>query len=192
MDAGKYADASMIFSALARDYKDILPIEYLRSRETEAKMYEKQTLCVKCGFAIPEDAEVCPNCGQQRVKCIICGLDIQYGDEYIRCPNCKAYGYKDLYLGYIRTNNRCPNCKIELKEDDVIKDKLDYQILDYIGEEERKRITFSEVASEFGISKEEAETRIQNLVYKNYINGIFSKEKGEFVVVKIRTYSFEG
>jgi len=191
MEAGKYADASMVFSTLAKDYKDILPIEYLRSREAEAKMYERQTSCVKCGFVIPEEADECPNCGQKRVKCIICGLDIQSGEEYIRCPYCKVYGHKDLYLGYVRANDRCPNCKIELNENNVIKDKLDYQILDYIGDEDKKRVKFSEIAAEFGISAEEAESIIQILVDKNYLNGIFSKDKGEFVVVKIRTYSFE-
>jgi DNA-directed RNA polymerase subunit RPC12/RpoP len=191
MDAGKYADASMVFSTLAKDYKDILPIEYLRSRESEAKMYEQQTLCVKCGFVIPEEAEECPNCGKRRVKCIICGLDIQSGEEYVRCPYCKVYGHKDLYLGYVRANNRCPNCKIELGENNLVKDKLDYQILDYIGEEDKKRVKFSDIAFGFGISAEEAEHIIQILVDKNYLNGIFSKDKGEFVVVKIRTYSFE-
>ena len=191
MEAGKYADAVMIFSTLTKEYKDILPIEYLRSREAEAKMFERQTLCVKCGFAIPEEAQECPNCGQRRARCIICGLDIQYGEEYIRCPYCKVYGHKDLYLGYVRANDRCPNCKIELNENNVIKDQLDYQILDYIGEEDKRRVKFSDIASEFEISIEEAENIIQILVDKNYINGIFSKEKGEFVVVKIRTYSFE-
>jgi len=191
MEAGKYDDASMIFSTLAKEYKDILPIEYLRSRKSEAEFYERQTLCVKCGFAIPEEAQECPNCGQRRAKCIICGLDIQHGEEYIRCPYCKVYGHKDLYLGYLRANNRCPNCKIELNENNVIKDHLDYQILDYIGDEDKRRVKFSEIASEFEISTEEAESIIQILVEKNYVNGIFSKEKGEFVVVKIRTYSFE-
>jgi len=191
MEAGKYADASMVFSALAKDYKDILPIEYLRSRETEAKMYEKQTLCVKCGFVVPEEAEECPNCGKRRVKCIICGLDIQSGEEYVRCPYCKVYGHKDLYLGYVRANNRCPNCKIELGENNLVKDQLDYQILDFIGDEDKKRVKFSDIAFGFGISAEEAEHIIQILVDKNYLNGIFSKDKGEFVVVKIRTYSFE-
>ena len=94
-------------------------------------------------------------------------------------------------MGYVRANTRCPNCKIELNENNVVKDKLDYQILDYIGDEDKKRVKFSEIAEEFGIPAEEAEHIIQILVDKNYLNGIFSKDKGEFVVVKIRTYSFE-
>ncbi|MFB0563938.1 MAG: RING finger protein [Candidatus Lokiarchaeia archaeon] len=77
--------------------------------------------CVFCGGNFPEELDICPECGEERVKCSVCQLKIIFGDNVIRCPHCGVLSHRDHILEWIKIRGFCPNCREILSENEITK-----------------------------------------------------------------------
>ncbi len=75
--------------------------------------------CVFCGGIFPEELDICPECGEERVRCSVCQLNIVFGDDVVRCPHCGVLSHRDHLLEWIKIRGFCPNCRERLIESDI-------------------------------------------------------------------------
>ncbi|WXG41878.1 MAG: Ig-like domain-containing protein [Candidatus Freyarchaeum deiterrae] len=74
----------------------------------------KKAGCFYCGSEIPEDAEICPYCGEIRARCSVCNRYLIVGDPFAECPYCGALSHKEHLLQWIGSKGYCPKCKEKL------------------------------------------------------------------------------
>ncbi|MHA1604451.1 MAG: hypothetical protein ACTSWF_07365, partial [Candidatus Freyarchaeota archaeon] len=79
----------------------------------------KADRCVFCGGNFPEELDICPECGKERVRCSVCQLNIVFGDDVVRCPHCCVLSHRDHLLEWIKIRGFCPNCRERLIESDI-------------------------------------------------------------------------
>jgi hypothetical protein len=77
--------------------------------------------CVFCGGNFPEELDICPECGEERVKCSVCQLNIAFGDDVVRCPHCGVLSHRDHLLEWIKIRGFCPNCREKLSKVEIKK-----------------------------------------------------------------------
>jgi len=70
--------------------------------------------CPQCGSKIDKHQVVCPNCGHEFQKCVVCNLIIEDDEETDSCPECGALGHRDHFREWIHVNGKCPICKTTL------------------------------------------------------------------------------
>ncbi len=102
------SDLALIDQKLARIEIEEIPIPDFEEHK-----------CLFCGEKMPEGAELCPNCGGEREKCSVCLLDIEYGEDFAKCPECGVFSHSDHLLEWLKIKGFCPNCRTELKPEDV-------------------------------------------------------------------------
>jgi len=67
--------------------------------------------CPQCGSKIDKHQVICPNCGHEFQKCVVCNLIIEEDEETDSCPECGALGHRDHFREWIHVNGKCPICK---------------------------------------------------------------------------------
>ncbi|MFX1294420.1 MAG: zinc ribbon domain-containing protein [Promethearchaeota archaeon] len=70
--------------------------------------------CPSCGSKIDATQIICPNCGQELPKCVICNLIIQDDNSIETCPECGAIGHKAHFREWVHVKGFCPICKKNL------------------------------------------------------------------------------
>lgn len=70
--------------------------------------------CPQCSSKIDKHQVVCPNCGHEFQKCVVCNLIIEEDEETEACPECGALGHRDHFREWIHINGKCPICKATL------------------------------------------------------------------------------
>ncbi|TFG04882.1 MAG: hypothetical protein EU536_03555 [Promethearchaeota archaeon] len=67
--------------------------------------------CPQCSSKIDKTTAVCPNCGHELPKCVICNLIIEDEDEIETCPECGAIGHRTHFREWTHVKGTCPICK---------------------------------------------------------------------------------
>ncbi|MGQ9723555.1 MAG: hypothetical protein ACUVXA_19820 [Candidatus Jordarchaeum sp.] len=75
--------------------------------------------CMFCGGNFPEGGDICPERGEERVRCSVCQLKIVFDDDVIRCLHCGVLSHRDHLLEWIKIRGFCPNCRERLIENDI-------------------------------------------------------------------------
>jgi hypothetical protein len=110
--------------ALSRRDEYIGPIRLPKELpEKTAKVLEielPETIsCLSCTATIHFDAKKCPECGEKVVKCPICTVPLQFGDDFVKCPHCKTFAHRDHLLEWIKIKGICPMCRKPLTDIDI-------------------------------------------------------------------------
>jgi len=79
----------------------------------------EEVTCPSCGMPYASDTPFCPNCGEERLRCIVCLLPIVSGD-IIKCPHCGGIAHKEHLQEWVKVKGFCPNCKQALSEYDLV------------------------------------------------------------------------
>ncbi|NHJ87616.1 MAG: hypothetical protein FK734_19300 [Asgard group archaeon] len=66
--------------------------------------------CHICGYPIASDFKLCPDCGEEILRCEVCKLPISLGDEIGYCSLCEAKGHLSHIQEWVKTNGNCPHC----------------------------------------------------------------------------------
>ncbi|HUX98455.1 MAG TPA: zinc ribbon domain-containing protein [Candidatus Deferrimicrobium sp.] len=67
--------------------------------------------CPQCSSKIDRTQAVCPHCGFELPKCVICNLLIDEDDEIQTCPECGAVGHRAHFREWVHVKGKCPICK---------------------------------------------------------------------------------
>jgi len=67
--------------------------------------------CPRCGSKIDKSQTVCPTCGHEFQKCVVCNLIIEEDEQVETCPECGALGHRDHFREWVHVNGKCPICK---------------------------------------------------------------------------------
>ncbi len=67
--------------------------------------------CPNCSSKIDKTQLICPNCGYELPKCVVCNLFIDENEEIETCPECGATGHRAHFLEWVRVKGICPICK---------------------------------------------------------------------------------
>ena len=83
---------------------------------TEQRHVETMILisCPQCGSKIDKSQVVCPTCGHEFQKCVVCNLIIEEDEQTQSCPECGAIGHRDHFREWVHVNGKCPICKKQL------------------------------------------------------------------------------
>jgi len=89
------------------------PITPPSTTPTEPIPAEKMELipCPYCGSKIDKTQSICPNCGHELTKCVICNLIIEEDDPIETCPECGAIGHRAHFHEWVHVKGTCPICK---------------------------------------------------------------------------------
>jgi len=63
---------------------------------TERLISEKEVTCYFCGSINSSDEVRCSSCNREKIKCLICLFNFQFGDEVGACPYCE----KDFHYSH--------------------------------------------------------------------------------------------
>ncbi|MHA1188607.1 MAG: hypothetical protein ACTSSK_17455, partial [Candidatus Heimdallarchaeota archaeon] len=113
---------SQLFEKLIQ-WQDVLPFkidgEYIEVKDTDGfsesvreKIAEMSRFysCHNCGFPIEASSENCPDCKNPILKCAVCKLPINFGDDVGSCPKCKTKAHLDHLQEWQKTQGKCPVC----------------------------------------------------------------------------------
>lgn len=64
-------------------------------------------VCPECSKPVSQDAEFCPYCGTELVKCMTCNSIIGRNQEPIICPKCEGSAHLNCLT---KDNRKCPKC----------------------------------------------------------------------------------
>jgi len=64
-------------------------------------------ICPNCGESVSANADFCPHCGNEMVKCTLCNLIIGGNQELEICPNCGEPAHLDCM---VKNGEKCPKC----------------------------------------------------------------------------------
>nr|MDO8082293.1 zinc ribbon domain-containing protein [Candidatus Freyarchaeota archaeon] len=86
--------------------------------QSEEKRLDKSAttenlLCPECNKPVSRDAEFCPYCGTEMVKCMACNSVIGRNQELIICPKCGGSAHLNCLA---KDNRKCPKCGKPLNE----------------------------------------------------------------------------
>jgi endogenous inhibitor of DNA gyrase (YacG/DUF329 family) len=88
--------------------------------QSEGKRLDKNAttnlVCPECSKPVSRDAEFCPYCGTELLKCIVCGSVIGRNQEPIICSECGG----SVHLNCLTKDYRkCPKCGKPLNEQET-------------------------------------------------------------------------
>ena len=86
--------------------------------QSEEKMLDKSAttenlVCPECNKPISKDAEFCPYCGTELIKCMFCNSVIGGNQELVICPKCGGSAHLSCAA---RDSKKCPKCGTPLNE----------------------------------------------------------------------------
>lgn len=75
--------------------------------------------CVICGKEIEAGSAKCLVCGEPRYRCILCKRQIDFSDDWLKCPHCEELAHRSHLLEWVKVKGTCPNCRQPLRPSDV-------------------------------------------------------------------------
>ncbi len=75
--------------------------------------------CVICGKELEPGSAKCLVCGEPRYRCLLCKRQIDFNEEWLKCPNCEELSHRTHLLEWIRVKGTCPNCRTPLRPKDL-------------------------------------------------------------------------
>jgi len=76
--------------------------------------------CFWCGSPIESQEEVCPSCGKELLRCVVCKLPISFEDEVGACSYCESKAHLVHFQEWVKTQGKCPACLRELPLEGIV------------------------------------------------------------------------
>ncbi len=106
---GEYFDMEQVFVRKKSKGTPIKPLTF-----------SKKYICYNCGNPLEHDTKVCPSCNQDVLKCSVCKLPINFGQEIGKCTYCETPNHLDHLHEWVKTKGKCPTCQKNLKQEEVV------------------------------------------------------------------------
>ncbi|MFX1476161.1 MAG: hypothetical protein ACFFCO_11880 [Promethearchaeota archaeon] len=75
--------------------------------------------CVICGKELEPGSTKCLVCGEPRYRCMLCKRQIDFNEDWVKCPHCEELAHRTHLLEWIRVKGTCPNCRQPLRPRDL-------------------------------------------------------------------------
>ncbi|WXG40910.1 MAG: zinc ribbon domain-containing protein [Candidatus Freyarchaeum deiterrae] len=82
-------------------------------KRLDKKATTEDLVCPGCNKPVSRDAEFCPYCGTELVRCMVCNSVIGLNQELIICPKCGGSAHLSCIS---KDNEKCPKCGNPLNE----------------------------------------------------------------------------
>ncbi|MHA1743218.1 MAG: hypothetical protein ACTSV6_03080 [Candidatus Heimdallarchaeota archaeon] len=76
--------------------------------------------CYWCGTPVETQATVCPSCGKELLRCVICKLPISFEDDVGACSFCEAKGHLTHFEEWVKSQGKCPSCLRDLPLEGIV------------------------------------------------------------------------
>jgi len=110
--------------ALTIDGTDVLIPASLKNDQSISKMTDNIDryfhTCYYCAEPLEDGTETCPNCTKEILKCMVCKLDINFGDTIGKCSLCEAVGHLAHLQEWLKVNGKCPHCQQQLPLEGIV------------------------------------------------------------------------
>ncbi|MGC9781292.1 MAG: hypothetical protein HZR80_18770 [Candidatus Heimdallarchaeota archaeon] len=106
---GEYFNLEQVF--VRKESKD-LPLKPVS--------FSKEHLCFNCGNPLEDISKNCPSCNQEVLKCNVCKLPVNFGQEIGRCTYCESVGHLTHLQEWVKIKGKCPTCQKKLQLEEVV------------------------------------------------------------------------
>ncbi len=114
---------SIYLSHAALDYLEKTGHMIMLADRIETPAAPKETpqpsRCVICGKELEPGSVKCLVCGEPRYRCMLCKRQIDFSEEWLKCPHCEELAHRTHLLEWIRVKGTCPNCRTPLRPKDL-------------------------------------------------------------------------
>jgi len=80
----------------------------------------KHFTCYYCGLPTSSKAIKCPDCHKELLKCSVCKLPINFGDDVGYCTLCEAKGHLSHMEEWVKTQGKCPQCMQKIPTEGIL------------------------------------------------------------------------
>jgi len=110
--------------ALTIDGTDVLIPATLKNDQSITKMTDNIAsyfhTCHYCAEPLEKGIETCPQCHKEVMKCVVCKLNINFGDSVGKCSLCEAVGHLPHLQEWLKVNGKCPHCQQQLPLEGIV------------------------------------------------------------------------
>lgn len=76
--------------------------------------------CYYCGYPIENAYKLCPDCGETTIRCVVCKLPINFGEDIGFCSLCESKGHLTHLQEWVKTKGICPHCMQKIPMEGIV------------------------------------------------------------------------
>jgi len=82
-----------------------------KAQKAALRLIRRKILCPDCSTLISLSEILCPNCGIEVPRCMVCRLPIKEEQKIVQCPSCSYPAHHNHWNEWILMRKSCPRCR---------------------------------------------------------------------------------